>query len=1764
MKNILLKFQHDILKWLMLALVIMASVSVFAQKVHKIPSSPTDSLENFIEDVTKWSAGDVIMLSDAEYTVNGSVNIAQSITIMGDPSMGGHPVVTFKDNGFNVVDDSINVAIMGIDFIGTTIREDLSENVAPFILRYVGGASMGAYDLVKLEDIYATGFRGGVDLNPSKQRRYKKVEINRVYFSKFVGGNEWALDPNLNLVEDLRITNSTFSEVNAVLKNVYFNKDGTDVFGTVGQKILVDHCTFYEIGNNNNSLIQLNDQNDGSIDFVYSNNIASGILNEANSRVFRLNALAGTYKFENSVFHDFVSSDPTRDHFSLDSTAVALSNVTLTDVTLNAPYPEFGDTTTVANPKSFKLPSNSNLLTLGKDGGPIGDPRWSKKEHKVFDLEAFIENTALWNAGDTIVLNQPEYTVAGSIDILQSIVIKGDPSMSKRPVVTFNDNGFQVRDDSINVTIMGIDFIGTTIREDLSENVAPFILRYVGGASMGAYDLVKLEDIYATGFRGGVDLNPSKQRRYKKVEINRVYFSKFVGGNEWALDPNLNLVEDLRITNSTFSEVNAVLKNVYFNKDGTDVFGTVGQKILVDHCTFYEIGNNNNSLIQLNDQNDGSIDFVYSNNIASGILNEANSRVFRLNALAGTYKFENSVFHDFVSSDPTRDHFSLDSTAVALSNVTLTDVTLNAPYPEFGDTTTVANPKSFKLPSNSNLLTLGKDGGPIGDPRWAGSIKEADIDLEAFIENISLWNEGDTIILNKPHYLVNGSIDVLQSIVVMGDPSMDRRPIVTFRDNGFQVKDDSINVAIIGVDFIGTTIKDDFQENVAPFILRYTGGASMGAYDWVLLEDIYATGFRGGVDLNPSKQRRYKNVIIDRVHFNDFTGGNEWVLDPNLNLVEDLKITNSTFSNVNAFLKNVYFNKDGTDVFGTVGQKILVDHNTFYNIGNNNNALIQLNDQNDGSIDFVFSNNVTSTIMNEANSRVFRLNALAGTYKFENSFFHNFVSSDPSRDQFSLDSTAIALNNVTLTDVVLNGADPEFEAPEINNFKLNVLSPALIGDADGGYIGDPRWLPIIPGLSGAGIHPIPNTPDSLEHFMETLDPVTLKPKYWNPGDTILLVSPGTYIVNGTIDILQEVTILGDPTLSVKPELRLFDNGFRAKEDTISIIIKGINFNGLKADEVSKAPYILRFDQAAYKNYNHILIEDVEAFNTQGGIQLYKNKNTQYESVTLNRVYFHDMGNQFCMDPTLNAVKELKITNSTFANVFGVLKNPYFNKDGTAPLGLVAQNILVDHNTFFNVGGSGGALIQINDPNDGSVTFNFTNNIVSGVLDPANARPFLLGASAGTFTFSNSAIHNFESTRDAGVWNLAAIVAAQTNVTTTDISDADPAFLKVDAAPFNFTLPLNSSLLGYGTDGGPIGDPRWFPEVGVTITELSGIVTERGTVQMEATATFGEGADLTVSWSVLDAQNGTTGSATIDSNGLLTAVAAGDVAVIATSNFSSAYSDTLVVTIEPYIFVQTINLVAKNSNGTEISTISTKGGSLSITATVFPFDAPDKTFTWSLSDDNLATFSTPNESTMVLVAGASGTVTVTATANDGSGVTGTIDIVMTNQRPVTEITVTSAGSATEIEIGETLQMSAAVLPEDADVSDVTWSVDKANVATIDENGLLTAVAAGTVIVKASANDNSFKSGTLSITVVAPLALNPVSNLATIYPNPTTQFIHVNVERAAQVQVMSLSGKLIMSTDMTREGKMDVSSLKSGLYILRIVSGRDVQAIRFTKQ
>lgn len=85
-------------------------------------------------------------------------------------------------------------------------------------------------------------------------------------------------------------------------------------------------------------------------------------------------------------------------------------------------------------------------------------------------------------------------------------------------------------------------------------------------------------------------------------------------------------------------------------------------------------------------------------------------------------------------------------------------------------------------------------------------------------------------------------------------------------------------------------------------------------------------------------------------------------------------------------------------------------------------------------------------------------------------------------------------------------------------------------------------------------------------------------------------------------------------------------------------------------------------------------------------------------------------------------------------------------------------------------------------------------------------------------------------------------------------------------------------------------------------------------------------------------------------------------------------------------------------------------------------------------------------------------------------------------PVTGVTV-SPTTATLTTAGETKQLSKTIAPPTATVTDVAWSSDKPNIATVSNTGLVTAVANGTAIITAKTIDGD-KTATCTVTVNIP--------------------------------------------------------------------------------
>ena len=168
------------------------------------------------------------------------------------------------------------------------------------------------------------------------------------------------------------------------------------------------------------------------------------------------------------------------------------------------------------------------------------------------------------------------------------------------------------------------------------------------------------------------------------------------------------------------------------------------------------------------------------------------------------------------------------------------------------------------------------------------------------------------------------------------------------------------------------------------------------------------------------------------------------------------------------------------------------------------------------------------------------------------------------------------------------------------------------------------------------------------------------------------------------------------------------------------------------------------------------------------------------------------------------------------------------------------------------------------------------------------------------------------------------------------------------------------------------------------------------------------------------------------------------------------------------------VIAVDSVTVSPSTLNmTEGDTQKLQASVSPSDATDKTVTWSSSNDKVASVSGGTVTALK-----AGTATITATAGGKKGTCSVTVAAKVYSVTGVKLDITS----TELTEGESFTLKATVEPDNATDKSVTWSSSANDVASVDQNGKVTALKAGTATITVTTKDGS-KKATCAITVKA---------------------------------------------------------------------------------
>jgi uncharacterized protein YjdB len=166
-----------------------------------------------------------------------------------------------------------------------------------------------------------------------------------------------------------------------------------------------------------------------------------------------------------------------------------------------------------------------------------------------------------------------------------------------------------------------------------------------------------------------------------------------------------------------------------------------------------------------------------------------------------------------------------------------------------------------------------------------------------------------------------------------------------------------------------------------------------------------------------------------------------------------------------------------------------------------------------------------------------------------------------------------------------------------------------------------------------------------------------------------------------------------------------------------------------------------------------------------------------------------------------------------------------------------------------------------------------------------------------------------------------------------------------------------------------------------------------------------------------------------------------------------------------------------------------GSTLQLTATVEPAEASQEVI-WSKVYSSATTAGAVTVDANGLVSGVkAGTVTVRATATDGSGVYRNLALTVLATSTATSITIEPVNGEATIEVGKSLQLEATVEPITAYPA-VIWSTSDGNVASVTTGGRVDAAQEGSVTIIATALDGSNISGNYNIDVI-PSSIPPLA-------------------------------------------------------------------------
>ena len=279
------------------------------------------------------------------------------------------------------------------------------------------------------------------------------------------------------------------------------------------------------------------------------------------------------------------------------------------------------------------------------------------------------------------------------------------------------------------------------------------------------------------------------------------------------------------------------------------------------------------------------------------------------------------------------------------------------------------------------------------------------------------------------------------------------------------------------------------------------------------------------------------------------------------------------------------------------------------------------------------------------------------------------------------------------------------------------------------------------------------------------------------------------------------------------------------------------------------------------------------------------------------------------------------------------------------------------------------------------------------------------------------------------------------------------------------------------------------------------------------------------------------------NGKFKALKAGEVTITATAQDGSGMKATCRVVVKNPMATQVV--LNKTQHNAIVDDVFT------LTAQVMPEKAAQNVV-WTMDKTNILQ-DLGNGKFKALKAGE---VTITATAQDGSGMKATCRVVVKN--PMATQVVLNKTQHNAI-VDDVFTLTAQVMPEKA-AQNVVWTMDKTNILQDLGNGKFKALKAGEVTITATAQDGSGMKATCRVVVKNPMATRVVLNASNKFVS-VEEIFTLNANILPEKAVQKVSWELSNATIVESLGDGRFLALREGRTTITAVAtdGSGVRAV-----